>query len=108
MVCQFRVRTCTDRTRATGARVRLRLFERAVDAGARDLPYACNAPQTITASKGGRECLAHRLGKAAVPPGSAAASPTPNWHGRLNGDQRSLGRGDPKVASKHAKTILVA
>src|SRR5438477_6326234 len=54
MVCQFRVRTCTDRTRATGARVRLRLFERTVDAGARDLPYACNARQTITASKGGR------------------------------------------------------
>jgi hypothetical protein len=37
------------------------LFERAIDAVARDLPPACNARQTITASKGGRECLAHRL-----------------------------------------------
>src|SRR5207344_3467283 len=61
MICQFRVRTCADRTGATGARVRRRLFERAIDAGARDLPHACNARQTITASKGGRECLAHRL-----------------------------------------------
>ena len=45
MICQFRVRTCADRTRATGARVWRRLFERAVDAGARDLPHACNARQ---------------------------------------------------------------
>jgi hypothetical protein len=29
------VRTCADWTRATGDRVRLRLFERAIDAGAR-------------------------------------------------------------------------
>src|SRR6478672_2003756 len=46
MVCQFRVRTCANRTRATGTRVRRRLFERAIDAGARD------PRQTITASKG--------------------------------------------------------
>src|SRR5882757_2618475 len=57
MICQFRVRTCPDRTRATGARVRLRLFERAIDAGTRDAPHARNSRQTITASKGGRECM---------------------------------------------------
>ena len=38
-----------------------RLFERAIDAGARDLPDARNARQTITTSNGGRERLAHRL-----------------------------------------------
>ena len=45
----------------TGDRVRRRLFERAIDAGARDLPHARNSRRTITASKRGRECLAHRL-----------------------------------------------
>src|SRR4029077_4028558 len=43
-------------------RRRRRLLERAIDAGARDLPRARNARQTITAGQGGRECLAHRLG----------------------------------------------
>src|SRR6476620_12188747 len=61
VVCQFRVRTCADRTGATGARVRRRLIERAIADGARDLPGARNARQTITTSQGGRECLAHRL-----------------------------------------------
>jgi len=61
MVCQFRVRTCADRTRASGDRMRPKLFARAIDAGARDTPYARNAHQTITASNGGRECLAHRF-----------------------------------------------
>src|SRR5450759_70285 len=61
MVCQFHVQTCADRTGTTGDRVWLRLFERAIDAGARDLPHARNSRQTITASKGGRERLAHRL-----------------------------------------------
>src|SRR3979490_2544722 len=54
-------RTCADWTRAPGDRVRLRLFERAIDAGARDLPHTRNARQTITTSNGGRERLAHRL-----------------------------------------------
>src|SRR5271169_3624456 len=61
MLCQFRVRACADRTRATGDRVRRRLLERAIDAGARDLPHAGDARHAITASQGGRECLAHRL-----------------------------------------------
>src|SRR5271169_1443133 len=61
MICQFRIRTCADRTRATGDCVRRRLFERAINAGARDLPHACNSRQTVTASKGGRERPAHRL-----------------------------------------------
>src|SRR5665811_1853659 len=58
MVCQFRVRTCANRAGTTGDRVWLRLFERAIDAGARDLPHARNSRQTITASNGGRERLA--------------------------------------------------
>src|SRR3984893_7860335 len=62
MLCQFRVRACADRTTATGDRVRRRLLERAIDAGARDLPHAGDARHAITASQGGRECLAHRLG----------------------------------------------
>src|SRR3954447_13603477 len=61
MICQFGVRTCADRTRATRWRVRLRLFESAIDAGARDTPHTRNTRQTITASNGGRECAAHRL-----------------------------------------------
>src|SRR5450759_1758204 len=61
MVCQFRVRTCANRAGTAGGRVWLRLFERAIDAGARDLPHARNSRQTITASNGGRERLAHRL-----------------------------------------------
>src|SRR5829696_3840298 len=61
MICQFRVRTGSDRTRATGDRVRRRLFEGAIDAGTRDLPHTRNPRQTITASKGGRERPAHRL-----------------------------------------------
>src|SRR4249919_2700016 len=61
MVGQFRVRTCPDRARATGDRVRRRLFEGAIDAGTRDLPHTRNARQAITASTGGRERLAHRL-----------------------------------------------
>src|ERR1700730_7670251 len=61
MLCQFRVRACADRTTATGDRVRRRLLERAIDAGARDLPHAGDARHAITASQGGRECLAHRL-----------------------------------------------
>src|ERR1700675_2285404 len=61
MVCQFHVQTCANRAGTTGDRVRRRLFERAIDAGARDLPHARNSRQTITASKGGRERLAHRL-----------------------------------------------
>jgi hypothetical protein len=36
MLCQYRVRACADRTGATGDRVRRRLLERAIDAGARD------------------------------------------------------------------------
>src|SRR5271157_2312813 len=35
MLCQFRVRACADRTRATGDRVRRRLLERAIDAALR-------------------------------------------------------------------------
>src|ERR1035441_11049736 len=61
MARQFRIRTCADRTRATGNRVRLRLLERAIDAGARDPPHPRNSCQTVTAGKGGRERLAHRL-----------------------------------------------
>src|SRR6266576_7007231 len=61
MLCQFRVRACADRTRATGDRVRRRLLVRAIDAGARDLPHSRDARRAITASQGGRECLAHRL-----------------------------------------------
>src|ERR1700730_10404221 len=61
MICQFRVRTCADRTRATGDRVRRSLFARAIDAGARDLPHVCDARQTIIASKGRREGQAQRL-----------------------------------------------
>jgi ERF superfamily len=45
---------------------------------------------------------------APMPPASAAAKPEPNWHGRLNGGRRSPGRGDSKVVSKPAKTILGA
>ena len=76
MVGQFRVRTCPDRARATGDRVRRRLFEGAIDAGTRDRPHARNARQAITASTGGRERLAHRLdllwAKGLHPPSSAA------------------------------------
>src|ERR1017187_5835247 len=61
MVCQFRVRTCPDRTRPAEGRVRRRIFERAIEAGARNPPHPRNSRQTITASKGGRERLAHRL-----------------------------------------------
>src|SRR5450759_5222351 len=62
MVCQFYVQTCADRTgTTTGDHGRLRLIEKAIDAGARDLPHARNSRQTITASNGGRERLAHRL-----------------------------------------------
>src|SRR5207342_3031512 len=61
MVGQFRVRTCPDRARATGDRVRRRLFEGAIDAGTRDLPHTRDARQAITTSTGGRERLAHRL-----------------------------------------------
>src|SRR5262245_3313610 len=61
MVRQFRVRTGSDRTRATAARGGRRLLARAIDAGTRDLPHTRNARQTITARKGGRECPAHRL-----------------------------------------------
>src|SRR5580700_1683308 len=61
MLCQFRVRACADRTGATGDRVRRRLLERAIDAGARDLPHPGDARHAITARQGGRECLAHRL-----------------------------------------------
>src|ERR1700682_4618091 len=61
MLCQFRIRACADRTRATTDRVRRRLLERAIDAGARDLPHTRDARHAITASQGGRECLAHRL-----------------------------------------------
>src|SRR6516165_9054731 len=55
MLCQFRVRACADWTRATD-RVRRRLLERAIDAGAQDLPHPRDAHHTITASQGGREC----------------------------------------------------
>src|SRR5262245_30589927 len=61
MVRQFRVRTGSDRTRATAARGGRRLLAGAIDAGTRDLPHPRNARQTITARKGGRECPAHRL-----------------------------------------------
>src|SRR3979411_2594303 len=61
MARSFCVRTCAEWTRAAGDRVRLRLFERAIDAGARCLPHTRNARQTITTSNGGRERLAHRL-----------------------------------------------
>jgi hypothetical protein len=47
--------------RPDGDRVRRRLLERAIDAGARDLPHPRDARLAITASQGGRECLAHRL-----------------------------------------------
>src|SRR3954454_9896164 len=60
MVCQFGIRTCPERTRATGSRFRGRLFERAIDAGARELPHARYPRQTITTSQARRECLAHR------------------------------------------------
>src|SRR6516225_4846843 len=60
MLCQFRVRACADWTRATD-RVRRRLLERAIDAGARDLPHPRDAHHTVTASQGGRAILAHRL-----------------------------------------------
>src|SRR5580658_3240600 len=43
------------------AGLRPRLLERAIDAGARDLPHAGDARHAITASQGERECLAHRL-----------------------------------------------
>ena len=44
--------------------------------------------------------------KAPVPPASAAAKPTPNRHGRLNGGQTIPGRGGSKVVSNPAKPIL--
>src|SRR6516164_6738129 len=60
MLCQFPVRACADWTRATD-RVRRRLLERAIDAGARDLPHPRDPHHTVTASQGGRAILAHRL-----------------------------------------------
>src|SRR5262252_5635988 len=60
MLCQFPVRACADWTRATD-RVRRRLLERAIDAGARDLPHPRDAHHTVTASQGGRAYLAHSL-----------------------------------------------
>src|SRR5215471_20206114 len=59
MLCHFRVRACAEWTRAT--RVRRRLLERAIDAGARDLPHPRDAHHTVTASQGGRAYLAHSL-----------------------------------------------
>jgi hypothetical protein len=43
---------------------------------------------------------------APMPPASAAAKPTPNRHGRLNGGQIIPGRGGAKVVSNPAKPIL--
>ena len=44
--------------------------------------------------------------KAPMPPGSAAATPAPIRHGRLNGGQTIPGRGGSKVVSNPAKPIL--
>ena len=44
--------------------------------------------------------------KAPMPPASAAAKPTPNRHGRLNGGQTIPGRGGSKLVSNPAKPIL--
>jgi ERF superfamily len=41
-----------------------------------------------------------------MPPASAAAKPTPNRHGRLNGAQTIPGRGGSKVVSNPAKPVL--
>ena len=46
--------------------------------------------------------------KAPMPPASAAAKPSPNKHGRLNGYQTTPGRGGSKVVSNPAKPILGA
>ena len=53
MLCQLRVGACTERTRATGDRVRRRLFERAIDAGAREIPHPRDARHTVTRAKEG-------------------------------------------------------
>jgi len=44
--------------------------------------------------------------KAPMPPGSAAATPAPSRHGRLNGGQTIPGRGGSKVVSNTARPIL--
>jgi hypothetical protein len=44
--------------------------------------------------------------KAPVPPASAAAKPTPNRHGRLNGGQSSPGRSGSKVVANADPQIL--
>ena len=44
--------------------------------------------------------------KAPMPPGSAAATPAPIRHGRLNGGQTIPGRGGSKVVSNTARPIL--
>ena len=46
--------------------------------------------------------------KAPMPPASAAAKPTPNRHGRLNGGQSIPGRIGSKAVSNPAKSILGA
>jgi hypothetical protein len=44
--------------------------------------------------------------KAPMPPGSAAATPAPIRHGRLNGGQTIPGRGGSKLVSNTARPIL--
>src|SRR3954467_4233912 len=80
MICQFGVRACADRTRATRWRVRLRLFESAIDAGARDTPrpeprppqagYWCQPPCAAT------ECEVDRARKRAASCNRAQTSDT--------------------------------
>src|SRR5450755_4617882 len=108
-----------------GDRVRRRLFERAIDAGARDLPHARNSRQTITASKGGRECLAHRLdllwakgrlpSSAAILPESSSLSmvisPTLDFSRAISSSRSSRSRSfkapaaPPRARSRHSVSL---
>src|SRR5271157_5310890 len=61
MIGQVSIRTGACRTGATGDRRRCRSLEKAIHAGARDIPRARDPRQAITTRRGRRDRLAHRL-----------------------------------------------
>src|SRR5208337_3522572 len=61
MIGQVSIRTRACRTGATGDRRRWRSLEKAIHAGARDIPRARDPRQAITTRRGRRDRLAHRL-----------------------------------------------